>query len=722
MKTLILSLICLLGSLTGAQAQTYDLWLFDGVGPAPTAVTAKGFAGLSSATVQATATTTNAGYIYRKSDWSNKWTTNPNPVNTALTFANAGGSGSPDGRFSAVTGRFYTFNVPTVPVVGNTTQPFAILETATAPVTISSVTRDIVSPSPADSPTITVTLSGSPGVDQLVYIRYSTTNWSTSNSLPVTISGTSGTVSIPAQTEGTLVSYYALTTPVSSGSWGANVDILTLKVNNNAGTNYNYTSATAADVTPPSTVSDLTASSDPDLNKITLSWTPVTEDNFDTYEIFYSTTGTVTETDSKFDKNTYASLGTRTTSTVTLTGLSWGTGYTFKIRGVDQAENKGTLSNQVTASTAAEPLIIMDGLFDGEEKWGAPAGTADGIAGWFDVNAKKIYVTHDDTYVYFGAEVDYASWQKWVFLINTVSDAGGSVSAANDAATYAHSQLPDFALVQNGTGATLKVWNGSAWTDHATALTEDVWTKFTTAFVEVRVTQAMLNNALSGDVQFYISGNNPGEHSSFDSVPDDLTMTSWNNPLNLSNYVSAITLPVELVTFTATRTGSSVTLKWVTASEKNNYGWEIQKKLSGWETIGFVPGNGTTTQATSYRYLVENSETNEVYRLKQIDLDGTCTFSGSVETGGSQPGSLTISNYPNPFNPSTRFYIRTGLEGTASLQIINLLGQTVRTLSVEVKAGDTTLDANFSDLASGVYFYHLKLAGQIQSGRMSVLK
>ncbi|MCA0447182.1 MAG: T9SS type A sorting domain-containing protein [Bacteroidetes bacterium] len=751
MKTRLLPLFFLLGFTLTAEAQVYDLWLFDGVGPAPTAVTSKGFAGLSSATVQATATTTNAGYIYRQTNWANKWTNAVNTVNTAMTFSSAGGSGSPDGRFSVTLGKYYTFNVPTTPLVGNTSQLFSILETSSAPVTISSVTRDIISPAPTDAPLITVNLSAAPGADQFVYLRYTTDAWSTSTPLLVPITGTSGSVTIPAQSEGTVVSYYALTTPVTSSSWGANIDVLTLKANNNAGTNYNYTSATAADTTPPSTISDLTATADADLARITLSWTPATEDNFDTYEIFYNLTGSVSDVDSKFDKNQFIALGTRTSNSVTLTGLSWGSTYYFKIRGVDQATNKATLSNEVSASTIAEPLIIMDGLFDGESKWGAPVAIADGVAGWFDVNAKKMYVTHDANYVYLGAEVDYASWQKWVFLINTISGAGGSVSAASDVATYAHSQLPDFAIVQNGLNANLKTWDGSAWVDHATLLTEDVWTKFTTTFVEVRILQSMIGNVTSGDVQFYISGNNAGEHSSFDSVPDDSSMAAWNDPLSLSKYATSVTLPVELASFTGKWINGNVLLNWATATETNNFGFEIQKRIaepealegsasgisnqdpsrasgsrSEWETIGFVAGKGTTTEAQSYSFSspVTSPLSPALYRLKQIDLDGTTTFSQSIEvSGGNKPAVFSTRNYPNPFNPSTTIEFTLTESQPVHFELFNIIGQRIMSKSLgRMDAGLHSWSMDGSFLASGFYTYRLTAGNQSTTRMIQLIR
>lgn len=712
-----------LGFAGSASAQVYDLWLFDGVGPAPTTVTPKGIGNLSSATVQATATTTNAGYIYRQTDWSNKWTNNSNVVNTAMTFSDAGGN-APDGRFSVTNGKYYTFNVPTTPVFGDHATEFAILETASSPVTISSVTRSNPTPTPADEIEITISLSSSKSGDEFVYLIYSTDGWSTSHTTEALMEGTSGFAYIPAQTLGTTVSYFAMTTPVVSSSWGSSRDVLTLRVNNNGGLNYSYTVSAGPDVTSPTTVSDLSATADTDLNKIVLTWSPVTEANFETYEIYYNTTGSVSTSDTKIDKATVPSLGSIATNTATISGLDWGTTYYFAIRGVDVAANAGTLSNETSASTIAEPIVLMDGTFDGEGKWGSPVATADQVAGWSGVNAKKLYITYDETYVYFAAEVDYASWQKWVFLINTIPAAGGSISAANDATTYGHAQLPDFAIVQNGINATLKVWNGSAWDNHATSLTSGVWTGFSTSYIEVRILKSMLNDVSPGDVQFYISGNNAGEHSSFDSVPDDLTMTSWNNPLTLSNYATSVTLPVELASFTGKLVNGNVLLSWSTASEKNNYGFEVEKNLgNGWNKVGFVAGNGTTTEAKSYSFSDSKVSEKATYRLKQLDLDGTTSYSASIEVFSGIAESFELQgNYPNPFNPSTMIRFTLPVSGNVELAVFNTIGQLISSSTINGTSGLNTFTFKADGLASGIYLYQLTFNGKSVTKTMSILK
>jgi len=64
-------------------------------------------------------------------------------------------------------------------------------------------------------------------------------------------------------------------------------------------------------------------------------------------------------------------------------------------------------------------------------------------------------------------------------------------------------------------------------------------------------------------------------------------------------------LPVELTEFTGRKSEQGVELAWRTASELNNSGFEVERKSQGadWNTLGFVRGNGTTTEAQSYSFL-----------------------------------------------------------------------------------------------------------------------
>lgn len=174
-------------------------------------------------------------------------------------------------------------------------------------------------------------------------------------------------------------------------------------------------------------------------------------------------------------------------------------------------------------------------------------------------------------------------------------------------------------------------------------------------------------------------------------------------------------IPVELTSFVATAIGNDVQLNWSTATEKNNQGFEVQRKSNGeYQTVGFISGNGTTVQPQSYTYIDKNvSAGSYTYRLKQIDFSGQFEYSPEVNVDvlGVKEFSLA-QNYPNPFNPTTTLSFNLAVDSKVSLKIFDVLGQEVITLLNETKSAGThnvTFDAG--KLNSGVYFYRIDASG-----------
>lgn len=199
------------------------------------------------------------------------------------------------------------------------------------------------------------------------------------------------------------------------------------------------------------------------------------------------------------------------------------------------------------------------------------------------------------------------------------------------------------------------------------------------------------------------------------------------------------TLPVELSSFTGRMSGRDIVLNWTTASEENNAGWEIQRqKLEDrsekveWETIGFVAGKGTTTEAQSYSFSslvtrplspVVSPSSLAVYRLKQLDLDGTVSFS-QILTIENKPAEFALQqNYPNPFNPSTKIDFSLPVSGYAKLVVFDLLGREVKTLiDQNLEAGFHTSVYDAGNGAAGVYFYQLTFNGKVETKKLTLLK
>ena len=179
------------------------------------------------------------------------------------------------------------------------------------------------------------------------------------------------------------------------------------------------------------------------------------------------------------------------------------------------------------------------------------------------------------------------------------------------------------------------------------------------------------------------------------------------------------TVPVELTSFTAQAAGGFVNLSWTTATELNNYGFEIERMIVGteasWEKIGFVAGNGTTAEPYAYSYTDDVQLLGRMtaltlrYRLKQIDLDGAFEYHNAVEvTIGEIPQSIVLGqNYPNPFNPETTIEFVVPESGLTTLRVYNILGQEVATLVNKNLSKEVIHKAKFdgSLLPSGTYIY-----------------
>jgi len=187
------------------------------------------------------------------------------------------------------------------------------------------------------------------------------------------------------------------------------------------------------------------------------------------------------------------------------------------------------------------------------------------------------------------------------------------------------------------------------------------------------------------------------------------------------------TVPVELTSFTANSVNGNVELLWKTATEKNNNGFDIERKSANTEfvKIGFVKGNGTTTNQSSYSFTDKSITTSYSYRLKQVDFDGTYTYSNIVEVSANQlPTTFALGqNFPNPFNPSTSISYSLPQAGVVTLAIFNALGQKVKeVVNSYQEAGNYTVSLNASDLSSGNYIYNVSVNGQSINKKMLLLK
>jgi len=182
--------------------------------------------------------------------------------------------------------------------------------------------------------------------------------------------------------------------------------------------------------------------------------------------------------------------------------------------------------------------------------------------------------------------------------------------------------------------------------------------------------------------------------------------------------------PVELVSFSAEFINNNIELIWLTKSENNNLGFEIQKSTDSisFKKIGFIPGSGTSANPHSYNFLDSDICCGKYYyRLKQINTDGSFQYSNIISIEISTPEKFELSqNYPNPFsssggatsggNPGTTIKYMIAREGKISVVIFDVLGRVVRKLVdeskqpgyYEVKWDGKDNDGN--NAGAGIYF------------------
>jgi hypothetical protein len=187
------------------------------------------------------------------------------------------------------------------------------------------------------------------------------------------------------------------------------------------------------------------------------------------------------------------------------------------------------------------------------------------------------------------------------------------------------------------------------------------------------------------------------------------------------------TIPVELASFTAEAINDEVVLKWQTATETNNQGFEIERSLDNinYNNIGFVPGFGTTTENKSYNYTdSEVTSGSYTYRLKQIDFDGSFEYSQEVEVEVTAPMVFSLEqNFPNPFNPTTTIGFGIQNKSNVKITILNAIGEEVAVvLNEEREPGFHQVEFNATNLPSGVYFYQLKAGDFISTKKMILMK
>jgi putative IMPACT (imprinted ancient) family translation regulator len=172
------------------------------------------------------------------------------------------------------------------------------------------------------------------------------------------------------------------------------------------------------------------------------------------------------------------------------------------------------------------------------------------------------------------------------------------------------------------------------------------------------------------------------------------------------DYASTFTLPVKYNAFTAVSKNEAVSVNWVTESEVNNSHYEVERSFDGikFSTIGTVVANSKKEYEFNDASNLLKENTIAYYRLKQVDVDGTYSYSSILSVRFKIYADIKMHISPNPFveTVSTRFIATE--KGKAEIRIMNVKGQVVSKKIINIVKGYNNIQIDgLSNLSNGIF-------------------
>ncbi|MBI5647291.1 MAG: T9SS type A sorting domain-containing protein [Ignavibacteriae bacterium] len=189
-------------------------------------------------------------------------------------------------------------------------------------------------------------------------------------------------------------------------------------------------------------------------------------------------------------------------------------------------------------------------------------------------------------------------------------------------------------------------------------------------------------------------------------------------------------LPVNVTRFTADMNEGVIALHWSTDNEQNNLGFEVQRRFASgedWSGIGFVPGRGSTSSVSRYSYTdvigsMHHTSGGAAYRLRQIDSDGSATYSHSVAVLLGMADDFSLEqNHPNPAVTHTDIAYSVPADTHVHLALYDALGREVQVAVDAVQTrGSHTAHIVLGHTSPGIYFWRLIAGGRTLQRAMVV--
>lgn len=188
------------------------------------------------------------------------------------------------------------------------------------------------------------------------------------------------------------------------------------------------------------------------------------------------------------------------------------------------------------------------------------------------------------------------------------------------------------------------------------------------------------------------------------TIPAGSAMSTFNK-YTLGTNPCDNPLPVLLIEFTAEpKNNEAVDVRWVTATEINNHYFEVQTSIDGvnWTTIAIVQGAGNSTELQNYSLMDYDPYPGvSYYRLKQLDYDGTTSYS-NIEIVNFE-GVEIITLFPNPSSGEVNIMVKSSETGTITFTVHDAVGKIIKSEQFQINEGNNQI-SSFINGANGKYF------------------
>ena len=174
----------------------------------------------------------------------------------------------------------------------------------------------------------------------------------------------------------------------------------------------------------------------------------------------------------------------------------------------------------------------------------------------------------------------------------------------------------------------------------------------------------------------------------------------------------ASTLPVNLTSFSGTKSAVNNLLQWKTSGESNSKNFDLEYSLTGniFDKIATLTAQGTTSATNEYSYLHKQVlGKTAYYRLKMYDRDLNFKYSDVVVIKRDGIRTINYSVYPNPFVDRVMVWIVSETVTRVNIYLTDMNGKILSNESVNLQKGNNTINLEqFNRLVSGNYVLKIK--------------